>query len=178
MCIKCDCEKCLKVKFNLKNDLWYHLTKINLPLGQRGNLYDLFPNDKEKNILIKDKPKNVLWCSAGTWLYDPYHDMEHMNTKSTISKILLITKISSDVNILRITNVKELIDFRKQYGKKWDIVKSKYDAMSIEFCKFICLDSIDDKTYDLCEWQLSYDVESLMIFNKKAFNYDVVYLEI
>lgn len=178
MCITCTCHRCQKVRDNIKNDLWYHssLSTISLPLGQTDNLFNLFPLDK-KTKESTGKPNNVIWCSAGTWIYNPYHeDYVCGGDLSITSNRCLLIKDIADANVLRIKTIEDLLVFGKTYGTskiKWDIIRSNYDAVSIEFCKFYCI-SDDKKLWKKCDWQLNYDVESLMIFNKKAFNYEVV----
>ena len=92
MCINCQCKKCSIVNENMKNGIWYHFTN-NIPLITEGNLLDIFPNDKINSITIRGKPKNVIWCSAGSWLFDPYHDQIHYSNNDVISERVLLIQI-------------------------------------------------------------------------------------
>ena len=63
----------------------------------------------------------------------------------------------------------------KSTGPDWDIIRNDYDAVSFEFCKLYCLYNNNEFAFkSKYSWHLSYDVESMMIFNKKMFNYKVI----
>ena len=67
MCINCICIECCKVKENMKNNIWFHKSyNTKLEIGNKGNLYDLFPKDKNDYYEGFGKPKNVIWGSAGS----------------------------------------------------------------------------------------------------------------
>src|SRR3989338_2217126 len=130
MCINCNCNKCINVKLNMENGIWYHLSDSpklkSMNLGDTGNLYDLFPDSilglKKDNFIILSKPQNTIWCSAGSWLYDCYHEGDHDEIAVDINCLkITINDNNYQRKILRIRNIDELTDFNNNYLLTYNI---------------------------------------------------------
>jgi hypothetical protein len=194
MCIKCECKLCAKVRTNIEQFQWYHLSRLDTTqwqVGSSGELSSIYPNHKsQKSIKIIGKPDNCVWASCGSWLYDSYHGEHYPKTPDlelyhpTLFKLFkLIPKTTA--NILRIKNVQELETFYLKYKHKskqapdWTKVSADYSAITIEFCKTYCMVPIrdiptHDKSFNMLGFHLGWDVESLVVFNTDHFEYLVV----
>lgn len=132
---------------------------------------------------VSFKPKDAIWFSRGSWLYDPfYSDCEGACEQlCAYGKVLAI---KNPRNILAINTVKELLDFVNKYGRAspyygydvdWNRVAQDYDGLALNFRKYYEAIGYDDASdeerrtlREKCSWQLSFDVESLVIFNIRS----------
>lgn len=113
----CGCYKCNIVRQNLLEDKWIHLTSDPAPDGE-------LPNDFFRDPVLKkdfgNKPEGCIWFSAGSWLYDPYHDghdYEDNNDPHHNTSEHNVVVVKSPINILRITTFNELCSFHDKYSK-------------------------------------------------------------
>lgn len=194
-------ENCLPCKFkneNVLSNIWVHRTHnkdiepsncVDLRVNTKIDINDMkyiANNFKSVDTPLHTylKPDYCLWFSRATWLYDPYHDMTNNHDEHFIGHQKAVL-IKDPKNILHIKNKQELNQFVEKYlnvdGKvyiedkfiKWnEIKKDGYYGCAFEFCKVSDI-GIDDIFNDKYLWHLSFDVESLCIWDNRAF--DIMY---
>ncbi len=215
----CQCRNCDMVRANALNDVWIHKGRGNMTLEQFNNvevgtsvkfIFDQpIRRSKYNGFGFDDKPKNVIWFSNGTWLYDPYCGGCHEDNTTKVDKKVVVIK--SPKNILRISTITELeafinkYQYYDKYGKRYygtqtyteymfDIMSDLYDYLVgnvIRKCAYMNWDKVySDGYYGVAftfrrwdqlyedgwsynsryNWHDGYDVESLMIFDTRAFD--------
>lgn len=190
------CAKCQWVKENLKNGVWVHrgmgeLNPINenrwesLKDGDVVNDFFLQPPALPKND-IWSKPGGpggrgyCIWFSAGSWLYDCFSDQscEYHMAGNIDGKYVTTSSLN---NVLTVTNKEEMIAFTEKYSEyglwdkmdpkiNWNRVASEYYGVAFTF-KRTC-----DIGFPFTEpaWHYGWDVESLVVFDLRAFNHITV----
>ena len=125
----CNCQKCQKVKENLSRGIWLHngtgkmsKNKFNKkPIGTVLEDFFIQPLDRiesnhgKRTLNMGRNPKpNCLWFSAGSWLFDPFHDKtNHGNLNKNFKRTIMI---SEPKKILRIKTKEELESFIDTYS--------------------------------------------------------------
>ncbi len=180
---------------SLKEEIEYieiiDVTKKDITFDHITPLKNVFDEIDITKLDIDYKPKKILWFSRGSWLYDPYHDNADCKKHNTNIHNENGFFIKSPNNILRITNIEQLDKFIDNYSVKkvnyynynniyikidWNKVRevSKCYGVAFEFCKVEELvgfkKSLDPKYY----WYSGFDVESLCIWDLRAFD-NIVY---
>jgi len=186
------------VRSNLENDTWLHCGtgKIQLDDYPNGTLLrteDVFneirDEDKseegeitEENAELYDalrwslgKPENGIWFSGGSWLFDPYSDQNHdsLGDRNPIK----IIQTSKPEKILVIKDMSDLESFEEKYlvkGEKfvfdyinWNKVRDDgWYGVATHFRKVYHHLGINDNRH---QWQWSWDVESLVVWDLRAF---------
>lgn len=197
----CKCKKCQKVKANSENDIWIHTGTGNLSkdyflsLEDGTHVKDFFtqPNlirsSQEYNYW---KPSSCIWFSNGSWLFDPYCDGSHaddiedeMDDEFKDYKYRSVV-IKSPKNILRISTLEDLNNFIEKYTGigirnkiMWEKISDDgYYGVAFNFRKVDHLTGDrSDRLKEKYKWHCSWDVESLCIFDIRAFD-DVVVTDI
>lgn len=189
----CNCSKCDSVQKYMDQNIWFHKSHFTDTLNLSGNVKGIISPYKGSNIPISPdtshgsdtKPLYALWFSHGSWLFDPYCDLDHDKKIYSVR----IIKIENPKNILNINSPEELENFidtyglfskyntRYVYGITWDKIKEDgFFGVAFNFRK------VDELGFDRFDhryrWHMGYDVESLMIFDVKAFDDEVMFTEI
>ena len=184
-------ENCIPCKFredNLKNNIWIHSpwTTKNVEnfndIDLRNGTYISVDELKSVENIFKEnnnslgkffKPYNSVWFSRGTWLYDPYHECPNDHEAHSINRHVYL--IQNPKKIWTVKTKEEFIDFCKQYNTKdnyinWDKIKKQgYYGASFDFCKVKDI-GIDNQCDEKYTWFLSFDVESLCVWDFRAFD--------
>lgn len=192
----CKCLRCAIVKNNVHNNHWIHAGQgkyykstddlfDKLLLGVHKDIFNELPVQQHGT---EYKPKNVIWFSCGSWLFDPHCNRIHDPcVKLTPTKYRVIT-IDNPKNILSIDSYAQLLQFIKMYknpnieGIDWNLVASNYSGVAFKFRKVFHLRDAPEGAYDQLKilWHSGYDVESLCIFSTKSFdnivNIEEIYL--
>ena len=164
----CICNKCNIVRDNILKNKWYHYTNKEVDSTTINNYFHKPLLDK----FIDYKPEGCIWFSAGSWLFDPYCD-GHDLKKNDVCEHNVIT-VENPINILKITNLEELLNFNEEYKKRelidWKkIIDNGYYGVAFTFRKYYYLKGYDKKNEKSCpSWQRTFDVESLCIFDLRA----------
>ena len=138
------------------------------------------------------KPFGVIWFSNGSWLFDPYCEGGHDEMNMIEKKVIVI---KSPKNILQINTTQEMDNFATKYGSdyisfdqgkthikwpyktiKWTkVYESGYWGVAFNFRKVSHMDENMDNegSYNKFFWHYGFDVESLCIFDIRAFNNEV-----
>ena len=169
----CICNKCNIVRDNILKNKWCHYTNKEVDSTTINNYFHKPLLDK----FIDCKPEGCIWFSAGSWLFDPYCDGYdgydgHDFSNNDVCEHNVIT-VENPINILEITNLEKLLNFNKEYKKcksiNWKkIIDDRYYGVAFTFRKYYYLKGYDKKMKIHPSWQLSFDVESLCIFDLRA----------
>jgi hypothetical protein len=186
---KCKCVHCKHVKYNSEHNIWIHVgignfdskeTFFAVPENKEIKGFFIQPSARIHNAsyLIKSKPAQAIWFSNGSWLYDTYNDSDKANHNDEEDSYKIV-EIRSPKNILSVSTVEDVNKFIADYFVNGRINWSKiydngngYWGIAFNFRKLQDLDCsfwskiIDDKY----GWYNSYDVESLCVFDTRAFD--------
>lgn len=125
---KCPCSGCKIVYANYLTDTWYHcgsglLTDNSYSPESEIITYDPVQVFHEPKTLhgfgIGPKPDGAIWFSRGSWSLDSFSDFSHVNPANRMPDSVSGTaqiKISSPVNVLRVTTLEQLEYFIKRYA--------------------------------------------------------------
>lgn len=174
----CSCKCCHQVSLNAKSNTWFHSGKIR---GKIGDIVSDYFESRPGKFGVGSKPYegNDIWFSNGSWLFDCYCEGSHDDTYNYGFDYPKV-KITNPINILQVNKRKELIEFVRKYGRNrgpdeywvvidWDkIYADGYYGLSFGFRKLRHLGI--DGFNSLFSWHLGFDVESLIIFDTRAFD--------
>lgn len=193
----CGCNHCDKIIQNSQNGIWIHsgigtMSNDDFKNVPDGTCIENFFEQPIKRSKYKSfygrfntKPKNVIWFSNGTWLFDSYCE-GHDNVELCKRKVVIIKEPK---NILSISTIKELDNFVDKYGEnmyeflstykiiRWDkIYDEGYYGVAFNFRK---INHVDPNITYIGEnmkyfWHCGFDVETLCIFDTRAFDDQVI----
>lgn len=118
--MQCQCAHCEVVKSNSENNIWIHNGRVgmkpdefnNTEIGTSVKFIQPIHRPGFNGFGTGDKPKNVIWFSNGSWLFDPYCDGCHEEINTSTRKAIVI---KSPKNILSISTRLELEMFINKY---------------------------------------------------------------
>lgn len=121
------------------------------------------------------EPSDGIWFSAGSWLFDPHCNGENHTLKYDEDNkydTRKIIKTANPKNILIISNIESMEEFGTKYydGKisiDWHQIKDDgYYGVAFLFRK---IQDIDPTQIYQHTWHLLWDVESLVVWDLRAF---------
>lgn len=128
----CPCAGCQKINKNMINDHWLHKgfgnhTKEQFDQLELGSYENTFTKSEGMrfNKSHPSKPKNAIWFSCGSWLFDPYCEAHNnvipernfVNPHEHVPKNQRVITINCPKNILSIDSYEAFLQFVKKYSK-------------------------------------------------------------
>lgn len=148
------------------------------------------PEEEQKLYVSSSlKPPECLWFSNGSWLYDRYGDCDHGDLKEEAESYKVIVT-QNPHNVLQISTIEELDAFTIKYADPRfnDPTQSSENILSTNYNRILWHNIYKDGYYGVAFnfrsathiapmesyfrkyfWHSSFDVESLCIFDLRAF---------